>query len=231
MAELLHYRDSTLRAIGTSQALAAKDKKKLQKSCRAECELNMRRLTQSGGTSSGQSSNVGTSIGAEEHMDQTAVQRNHSEARAALAAQRAAEAAPGAAAGAMPGAQTSALAYGAGLWVGDAGQSKAEEDGDSEAGPSRPQPPPETAASQHRAEWLASLHEGSLLDAYVQDAWWEATHEGAVSLLQGEDEEKLHLLRIDGFPERYVCRDEKIRPRWEHVDSDNGELRWTTADS
>ena len=49
----------------------------------------MRRLTQSGGTSSGQSSNVGTSIGAEEHMDQTAVQRNHSEARAALAAQRA----------------------------------------------------------------------------------------------------------------------------------------------
>ena len=69
VAELLHYRDSTLRAIGTSQALAAKDKKKLQKSCRAECELNMRRLTQSGGTSSGQSSNVGTSIGAEEHMD------------------------------------------------------------------------------------------------------------------------------------------------------------------
>jgi len=91
VAELLHYRDSTLRAIGTSQALAAKDKKKLQKSCRAECELNMRRLTQSGGTSSGQSSNVGTSIGAEEHMDQTAVQRNHSEARAALAAQRAAD--------------------------------------------------------------------------------------------------------------------------------------------
>ena len=128
----------------------------------------MRRLTQSGGTSSGQSSNVGTSIGAEEHMDQTAVQRNHSEARAALAAQRAAEAAPGAAAGAMPGAQTSALAYGAGLWVGDAGQSKAEEDGDSEAGPSRPQPPPETAASQHRAEWLASLHEGSQLCVRVQ---------------------------------------------------------------
>ena len=94
----------------------------------------------------------------------------------------------------------------------------------------RPTPPPETT-SLHRAEWLASLHEGSLLDAYVQDAWWEATHEGAVSLLQGEDEEKLHLLRIDGFPERYVCRDEKIRPRWEHVDSDNGELRWTTADS
>ena len=41
----------------------------------------------------------GTSIGAEEHMDQAAIQRNHAEARAALAAQRAAEAAPGAAAG------------------------------------------------------------------------------------------------------------------------------------
>ena len=212
VAELLHYRDSTLRAIGTSQALAAKDKKKLQKSCRAECELNMRRLTQSGGTSSGQSSNVGTSIGAEEHMDQTAVQRNHSEARAALAAQRAAEATPGAAAGAMPGAQTSALAYGAGLWVGDAGQSKAEEDGDSEAGPSRPQPPPETAASQHRAEWLASLHEGSQLCVRVQGAWRKATHQGAGLLLQGKDKEKVHLLVVDGFPNRYACRDEKIRP-------------------
>ena len=31
----------------------------------------------------------------------------------------------------------------------------------------RPKPPQETA-SLHRAEWLASLHEGSLLDAYVQ---------------------------------------------------------------
>ena len=94
----------------------------------------------------------------------------------------------------------------------------------------RPKPPQETA-SLHRAEWLASLHEGSLLDAYVQDAWWEATHQGAVSLLQGEDEEKLHLLVIDGFPERYVCRDEKIRPRWELVDSNDGSYDWTTADS
>jgi hypothetical protein len=75
VAELLHYTDSTLQAIGTSQALAAKDKKKLQKSCRAECELHMRRLTQSGGTSSGRSSYVGTIIGAEEHMDQAAIQR------------------------------------------------------------------------------------------------------------------------------------------------------------
>jgi len=123
VAELLHYTDSTLQAIGTSQALAAKDKKKLQKSCRAECELHMRRLTQSGGTSSGRSSYVGTSIGAEEHMDQAAIQRDHSEARAALAAQRAAESASGAAAGAMPGAQMSALAYGAGLWGGEASQS------------------------------------------------------------------------------------------------------------
>ena len=82
-----------------------------------------------------------------------------------------------------------------------------------------------------RAEWLASLHEGSLLDAYVQDAWWAATHEGPVSLLHGEDEEKVHLLRIDGYPERYVCRDEKVRPRWELIASDSGEVHWTTADS
>jgi hypothetical protein len=95
------------------------------------------------------------------------------------------------------------------LWVGDAGQSKAEEDGDSEAGPSRPQPPPETAASQHRAEWLASLHEGSQLCVRVQGAWRKATHQGAGLLLQGKDKEKVHLLVVDGFPNRYACRDER----------------------
>jgi uncharacterized iron-regulated membrane protein len=196
VAELLDYMHSTSRAIEKSRALAAKDKKKLQKSCRAECELHMRRLTQSGvpGTSSGPSSNVGARIGAQEHMDQTAIQRNHSEARAALAV---AEAAPGAAAGAMSGAQMSALVYGAALRGGDASQSNAEEDGGSDGSEG----------------WLASLHEGSQLGAQVQGAWCKATHQGAVRMLQGKDEEKLHLLVIDGFPKRYVvCRDDKIRP-------------------
>ena len=90
VAELLDYMDSTSRAIETSRALAAKDKKKLQKSCRAECELHMRRLTQSGvpGTSSGPSSNVGTSIGAEEHMEHVLLALQLSRAVAARAAKR-----------------------------------------------------------------------------------------------------------------------------------------------
>ena len=59
-------------------------------------------------------------------------------------------------------------------------------------------------------------------------------YQGQATLLHdGEDEVKLHALRIDGWPELYVShfeRGEKIRPRWEHVANSRGEFLWTTAD-
>ena len=49
-------------------------------------------------------------------------------------------------------------------------------------------------------------------------------------VLRGDEEEKQHLLKLDNFPEKYVCRDEKIRPRWEHI-GNGKQVQWIIADS
>ena len=63
------------------------------------------------------------------------------------------------------------------------------------------------------------MHEGSQLGARVQGAWCEATHQGVVRMLQGKDEEKLHLLVIDGsfkipLMKKTAATTAKQRTRW-----------------
>ena len=65
------------------------------------------------------------------------------------------------------------------------------------------------------------MHEGSQLGARVQGAWCEATHQGVVRMLQGKDEEKLHLLVIDGsfkipLMKKTAATTAKQRTRWRH---------------
>ena len=93
----------------------------------------------------------------------------------------------------------------------------------------RPCPPRETA-DVPRAAFLEGLKHGTLIEAYVQDAWWPATvFEGTVGVLRDGEDVHERCFRVVNFPGLYARADEHVRPRWQHL-VDRNVVSWTTME-